>query len=114
MVGECTVMGNKGIQSHITHNLYDSDTWSIAFDHTIRQSGFTAEVSHYDVLGEQYFIRSLHTISVMLHYSSKIQSPSPPKLTLQACTFRDYVFNVTDSLLFLSSTKEVEGIFQIT
>ena len=78
MVGESTAIGNKGIQSHKTHSLYDSDTWSITIDHAIGLSGFTAEVSQYYGLGEQYFMRSLHTISVMLHYSSQHQSPTPP------------------------------------
>ena len=49
----------------------------ITIDHTIGQSGYSAEVSQYYGLGEQYFMRSLHTISVTLHYSSHNQSPSP-------------------------------------
>ena len=56
MVGESAAVGIKGIQSCMTHSWYDSDTWSIANDHTIGQSGFTAEVSQYDGFGEQYFI----------------------------------------------------------
>ena len=74
MVGESTAKGNKGIQSRKTHSRYDSDTWSITIDHTIGQSGFTAKVSQYDGLGEQYFMRSLHTISTMLHCSSQHHS----------------------------------------
>jgi hypothetical protein len=74
-------------------------------DHTIGQSGFNAEVSHYHGLGEQYFMQSMHTNSVTLQCSSQHQSPSPPKFTLLAWTYNDYVFNVTDSLLFLPSTE---------
>ena len=71
----------------------------------IGQSGFNAEVSHHHGLGEQYFMRSLNTISVILQYSSKHHSPSQPKLMLLAWTYTEYVLNVTDSLLFLPSTK---------
>jgi len=71
----------------------------------IGQSGFNAEVSHYHVLGEQYFMPSLNNISVMLQCRSQHQSPSPPKLTLLAWTNHDYVLNVTNSLLFLPSAK---------
>jgi hypothetical protein len=74
-------------------------------DHTIGQSGFNAEVSHHHGLGEQYFMQSLNTISVTLQCSTQHQSPSLPKLTLLAWTYNDYVLNVTDSLLFLPSTK---------
>jgi len=98
--GESTDIVNKGIQSCTTYSLYDSDTWSITNDLTIGQSGLNVEVILYHGLGEQYFMRSMHTISVMLQCSSQHQSPSPPKLTLLAWTYHDYVLNVMDSLLF--------------
>ena len=50
-------------------------------------------------------MRSLHTISVMLHYSSQNSLPLHQQLTLIAWSYHDYVLNVTDSLLFLPSTK---------
>ena len=50
-------------------------------------------------------MQSLNTISVTLQCSSRYQSPSPPKLMILAWTYNDYVLNVTDSLLFLPSTK---------
>jgi hypothetical protein len=74
-------------------------------DHTIGQSGFNAEVSHHHGLGEQYFMQSLNTISATLQCSSQHQSPSPPKLMLLPWTYNDNVFHVTNSLLFLPSTK---------
>ena len=52
MVDESTAIVNKGIQSCKTRSLYDSDNWSITNNHTIGQSGFHVEVSHYHGLGE--------------------------------------------------------------
>ena len=79
MIGESTVIVNKGLQPRTTYSLYDSDTSSITNDHTIGQSGFNVEVNHYHGLGEQYFMRSLkpsvshcnaaHDISLLLHQS---------------------------------------------
>ena len=100
-VGESTDVVNKGIEPHTMYSLYDSDTGSITNDHTIGQSGtrFNAEVSHYHGIGELYFIRSMHTNSVTLRWSSQQQSSSQPKLTRLPWANHYYAPYVTHRLL---------------